>query len=126
VRVVESGSSPTSSAYRDVSSSTSSAAVPLVLLARVWPLSSADTLRVTSAERRGAKIAVALEVRHDTGALLGNDFTLAFVEVALGTLPAGSYDAMVRRTTSTFSEPGHPELARDPVEDRDDLTFTVR
>jgi hypothetical protein len=47
--------------------------------------------------------------------------TLAFVEVALGTLLAGSYDEMVRRTASTPSEPGHPELARNPVEDRDDL-----
>ena len=84
---------------------------PLVVIARLADANAADVIAVTDAHRDGSKIAIAIETRrNDIPA--GNVMTIPLVEVALGTLPKGTYtidiDEKIRHFETHGSKPATP------------------
>jgi hypothetical protein len=111
--------------YRGRAGDVVPAGVALSLIVRVETLDSPDEVEVPSAERAGAAIDVAIEWRHYEGPLLGNDVTVAFVEVELGALAPGSYAVTARQLTRTFHEIGHADRATGGDEVKRSFQFAV-
>jgi hypothetical protein len=85
-----------------------------VLLIRVAPASSADTVIVTRSEREARTILVNYEVRRFIGPLAANVVTTPLIEVELRDLSPGAYPVRVTETLREFSKYGHPETAGPP------------
>lgn len=85
----------------------------LVVLVRLDDVSSPDVVEVT-AERKGKRIAVTIEVRRYTGPLAANVVTTPLVEVELGRLAAGRYEVRVDETILEFDDLDRPDLATNP------------
>jgi hypothetical protein len=84
---------------------------PLVMLIRVAPAGSADTVTVTRSEREARTIIVNYEVRRFTGPLSANVVTTPLIEVELRDLSPGAYPVRVTETIREFSKYDHPETA---------------
>jgi hypothetical protein len=101
------------------------AGVPLALIVRSSPLSSPDVLRVVTADWRGNQAHLEVEIRHYTGALLGNEVTTCLIEFSLGPLKPGAYEATLTETRLEFASLEHPEAATAPTNSSYNLDFQV-
>ncbi|GEM_PF-4209682 len=101
------------------------AATALVLLWRGDPLAMPDTVALLGAEWTGARFAARIELRCFDGTLHVNAMSVPLVEIALGTLAPGRYEADVAVTTLAFSDLDHPEAARPVDTEHCFLAFQV-
>jgi hypothetical protein len=97
----------------------------LALIIRSTPLSSADLIKITSAEWRENRVIVALESRRYTGAFSGNDVMIGFIELILGSCDPGRYEAVVTEVELEFTELDHPDQAVGASSTTDLLSFNV-
>jgi hypothetical protein len=98
---------------------------PLVLIIRSGLLSTPDEIKVTEASQDGQTFRIMLEERSYQGQLFANVVTTALVQVRLGHLPIGDYQALVSETKLSFQDIQHPENATNPVTKLHSLRFKV-
>ena len=101
------------------------ARTPVVLVWRGEQLSSPDVITVSGASVGGGRIELRIEMRRFDGPLHGNVVTVPIVEVGLGPLEPGHYDATIEVTTLRFEDFDHPERAGSPRVDRSTFSFVV-
>jgi hypothetical protein len=100
---------------------------PLVVIARLPDANSPDVIAVTDAHRDGTRIAIAIETRRYDGPLHGNVVTIPLVEVALGTLPKGTYTIDIDEKVLQFSKLDAPTTATRPHHGlQSSITLTVQ
>jgi hypothetical protein len=97
----------------------------LALIIRSTPLSSADLIKIISAEWRANQVIVALESRRYTGPFSGNDVMIGFIELILGSCDPGHYEALVTEVELEFTELDHPDQAITASSATDLLSFNV-
>jgi hypothetical protein len=97
----------------------------LALVIRSSPLSSADLIKITSAEWRANQVIVALESRRYAGAFSGNDVMIGFIELILGSCDPGHYEALVTEAELEFTELDQPDQAISASSTTDLLSFDV-
>jgi hypothetical protein len=100
---------------------------PLVVIVRLPDANSPDVVAVSDAARDAGHIAIKLETRRFDGPLYRNVATTPYVEVALGTLPAGTYTIDIAETILHFSKQDAPQTATKPQPGfQSTITLTVQ
>jgi len=111
--------------YRSGAKATSG--TPLVVIVRLPDLNSPDTVTVTTAQRDGNAIKVAIETRRFDGRLGANVVTTPLVEIALGNLPKATYSIDIEERVLGFTKLGAPQTASKPRPGLSSgITLTVR
>jgi len=88
---------------------------PTMAVIRTPPLSTPDRVTLVAASWAASVLSVDLEVRRFEGDLAANDPWIALVNLELGSLDPGAYEAVVRSTVLRFQDLRHPEAATDPT-----------
>ena len=99
---------------------------PLVALVRSTPLSTPDRIHVIDASSDGQRFTINLDIRYYSGDLAANVVTIALVQVMLGSLVPGEYQAIANEATTDLFDLNSPDNTRPATAVAHALGFRVQ